>query len=196
MQFASIILIGPVRAGKTTLADQVASDLGWPRRSLDELRWDYYREAGFDSAYSRSLEQAGRWNDRRLYWSKHDPHAIRRILEEYGRGHVIDFGGSHSLHEEEAQLEAVRRIMAPHPHVVLVLPCADREEALRVLNERRGQPHLLYGFDLNALMLRHPSNYALAKWTIYNHGKTVEATSRELIEMLSGPRGKFRCSSW
>src|SRR5438046_2527685 len=125
MLLPSIILIGPVRAGKTTLADQVAKELGWPRASLDERRWDYYREIGFDPDYSRSLEQAGRWNDRRRYWSEHDPHAISRFLEEYGQGHVLDFGGSHSLHEDEAQLEAVRRLLAPYHYVVLVLPCAD-----------------------------------------------------------------------
>lgn len=184
MSLPSIILIGPVRAGKTTLADQVARDLGWPRRSLDELRWGYYEEIGFDPAYSKSLEQAGRWNDRRLYWSRHDPHAIRRVLEDYGEGHVIDFGGSHSLHEDPAQLAEVRRMMAPHPYVVLVLPCADLEMALRVLDDRRGQPHLLYGFDLNARMLRHPSSRQLAKHVIHNHGKAVEQTSRELIELL------------
>src|SRR5713226_5275545 len=76
----SIILFGPVRTGKSTLAIKLASDLGIPRQSLDDLRWSYYREVAFDSAYSDSLEQTGRWNERRLYWSKHDPHAIRRVL--------------------------------------------------------------------------------------------------------------------
>jgi hypothetical protein len=180
----SIILIGPVRVGKSTLAIQLASDLGLPRRSLDDLRWSYYREVGFDCAYSDSLEQTGRWNDRRLYWSKHDPHAIRRVLEDYGEGHAVDFGASHSLHEDAAQFEVVKCILAPHPQVVLVLPCRDPRESLRLLNERRGAPHLLYGFDLNERMLLHGSNYALAKHVVYNHGKTVAETSRELIDML------------
>jgi shikimate kinase len=184
MAIPSIILIGPVRTGKTTLADRLSKDLGLPRQSLDDLRWTYYGEAGFDFAHNKALEEAGRWNERRLYWSRHDPHAIRRILEEFGEGHVIDFGGSHSLHEDEGQLEEVKRIMAPHPYVVQVLPCNEPQESLRVLNERRGQPHMLYGFDLNERMLRHPSNYELAKYVIYNHGKTVEESSRELIETL------------
>jgi hypothetical protein len=180
----SIILIGPVRTGKTTLVLQLASDLGLPRQSLDELRWSYYREIGFDFAYSKALEETGRYNDRRLYWSKHDPHAIQRILEDYGEGHVIDFGASHSLHEDATQLEVVRRILAPHPYVVLLLPCRDPMQSLQVLNERRGGPHLLYGFDLNKRMLLHRSNYQLAKQVLYNHGKTVAETSEELMAML------------
>jgi shikimate kinase len=187
MVIPSIILIGPVRTGKTTLADRLARDLGLPRQSLDDLRWTYYGEAGFDFAYNQALEAAGRWNERRLYWSRHDPYAIRRVLEEFGESHVIDFGGSHSLHEDEGQLEEVKRMLAPHPYIVLVLPCKEPEESLRVLNERRGQAHMLYGFDLNELMLRHRSNYELAKYVIYNHGKTVAETSRELIEMLGLP---------
>src|SRR5689334_18360416 len=124
----SIILIGPVRTGKTTLADQVARDLGLPRQSLDDRRWEYYRKAGFDPDHSRALEAEGRLNERRLYWSRHDPHAIRRFLGQFGHGHVLDFGGSHSFHEDDAQLAVVKRIMAPHPCVVLVLPCRDPEE--------------------------------------------------------------------
>jgi hypothetical protein len=184
MALPSVVLIGPIRTGKSTLAAQLAVDLGWPRQSLDDLRWSYYRESGFDFGYSASLEQAARWDELRLYRSAHDPCAIRRVLEDYGAGHVVDFGGSHSLYEDEARLAAVKRILDPHPYVVLVLPCPDPQDSLRVLNERRGGPHLLYGFDLNERMLRHRSNYELAKQMIYNHGKTVEQTSRELIEML------------
>jgi shikimate kinase len=184
MVVSSIILIGPVRTGKTTLADQLGKALGLPRQSLDERRWTYYGEAGFDFAYNQKLEEEKRWNERRLYWSRHDPYAIRRFLQEYGEDHILDFGGSHSLHEEDTQLEEVKGILYPYPHVVLVLPCADPVESLRVLNERRGQPHLLYGFDLNERMLRHRTNYELAKHRIYTHGKTVEETSRELIALL------------
>ena len=73
MDTASIILIGPIRTGKTTLAEQVSKDLGLPHRSLDDLRWQYYREVGFDFDYAEELERKGELNQRRLYWSKHDP---------------------------------------------------------------------------------------------------------------------------
>ncbi len=45
--------------------------------------------------------------------------------------------------------------------------------------------HLLYGFDANALMLRHDSNYVLARQLHFNHRKSPEESSREIIDMLA-----------
>jgi hypothetical protein len=108
---------------------------------------------------------------------------------------VVDFAASHSLHEDPAQLEVVKSILAPHPYVVLVLLCRDPWEALRILNNRRGAPHLLYGFDLNERILLRKSNYALAKHAVYNQGKTVAKTSKELIEMLGLTKAQRRCGA-
>ena len=101
----SIILIGPIRTGKTTLAKQLSKDLGWTNVSLDELRWKYYAEIGFD----RESEEQMDLNTWRLYKAKHDPYAIERILEDYPNKCVIDFGGSHSLHEDESSLKKVKK---------------------------------------------------------------------------------------
>jgi len=184
MIISSIILIGPMRTGKSTLAEQLSKDLTLPRVSLDDLRWTYYPEIGFDVAYDRALAADGAWEQRRRYRSKHDPHAIKRVLEEYGSNHVIDFGGSHSLHEDAAQLATVQALLQPYPHVVLVLPHPDPVEALRILDIRRGERHLLYGFDLNERMLRHPSNYTLAKHILYTAGKTVAESSQDTQHLL------------
>jgi cytidylate kinase len=42
------ILIGPMGAGKSTQGKLLAEALGLPQCSMDEIRWDYYREMGFD----------------------------------------------------------------------------------------------------------------------------------------------------
>ena len=43
-----IILIGPIGSGKTTVAELLSIKTGLPRRSMDELRWKYYDEIGYD----------------------------------------------------------------------------------------------------------------------------------------------------
>lgn len=180
----SVVLIGPIRTGKTTIAKQLSTDLSWPTASLDEHGSRYFGEIGYDAETARRLTgagQDGRWK----YDLKFYPHAIKRILEDYGRGHIIDFGGRHSLFEDAQMLDSVRNMLNPYPHVVLVLPSPDLDESLRILDERRGMRHLLYGFDANALMLTHASNYALARYIHFNHGKSSEESSREIIEMLS-----------
>jgi adenylate kinase family enzyme len=48
MTITPILFIGPVRAGKSTVVHLVAARLKLPHISLDELRWSYYREIGYE----------------------------------------------------------------------------------------------------------------------------------------------------
>jgi replication-associated recombination protein RarA len=41
-----IILIGPIGAGKSSVAELLSSRLSLPQQSMDERRWDYYKEIG------------------------------------------------------------------------------------------------------------------------------------------------------
>ncbi|MFL1677043.1 hypothetical protein [Paenibacillus dendritiformis] len=45
---SNIILIGPILTGKSTLADILSQKLGYPRCSVDDVRWKYYEEIGAD----------------------------------------------------------------------------------------------------------------------------------------------------
>lgn len=50
---ADIILIGPISTGKSTAGTLLAQRLGLPQRSMDDLRWDYYREIGYDEELAK-----------------------------------------------------------------------------------------------------------------------------------------------
>lgn len=56
---SEIVLIGPLFAGKSKLGKLLAEELGLPQVSLDTLRWEYYREIGFDEALAQELRQKG-----------------------------------------------------------------------------------------------------------------------------------------
>ena len=45
---SEIILIGPIGSGKSTISELISIKTGLPRRSMDELRWKYYDEIGYD----------------------------------------------------------------------------------------------------------------------------------------------------
>ncbi|WP_257141260.1 adenylyl-sulfate kinase [Priestia megaterium] len=43
----TIILIGPICSGKTTVAEIISNKLDIPQCSIDDVRFDYYKEIGF-----------------------------------------------------------------------------------------------------------------------------------------------------
>jgi hypothetical protein len=65
---STIILIGPMSAGKSTIGGLLAEKLGWPRYSLDEKRWEYYQEIGYDEAFADNIRQAEGMEGLLRYW--------------------------------------------------------------------------------------------------------------------------------
>ena len=50
-----IVLIGPMSAGKSTVAALLVEKLDLPRLEMDELRWELYRQAGYDDQVAREV---------------------------------------------------------------------------------------------------------------------------------------------
>jgi adenylate kinase family enzyme len=73
---SDILLIGPVRTGKSTLGKLLSEKLGQPCVSLDDLRWNYYREIGYDAALAKIIRQQGGLLALALYWQLFDAYAI------------------------------------------------------------------------------------------------------------------------
>ena len=179
-----IVLIGPIGSGKSTIAALLSKRLGLPRRSIDEVRWKYYDEIGYDLDVARhKYNQEGFWGLYR-YWKPFEAYAVKRLLEDY-RDCVFDLGGGNSVYEDNRLFEQVRELLAPYSHVILLLPSPDPEESLQILNS-----HNEYDTDsqreVNEHFVRHRSNYDLAKFTVYTKGKTPEETCEEIVTWLRG----------
>lgn len=87
-----IILIGLIGSGKSTQGKLLSEKLEIPRCSLDDYRWDYYKEIGYDTDFADRLQKAGGFWAKYMYWKEFEIHAVERTLEEH-RDCVIDFGG-------------------------------------------------------------------------------------------------------
>jgi 2-phosphoglycerate kinase len=86
-----ILFIGPVRAGKSTIARLIAFQLNIPHVSLDELRWEYYREIGYDEKLAKQIRQQGGFLAVMYYRQLFDVHSVVRVLGDHPEA-VIDFG--------------------------------------------------------------------------------------------------------
>jgi hypothetical protein len=174
-----VVFIGPACAGKSTLAAILADRLGRPRASLDDLVRDYCAEAGYSPADFRKLRGSAR---PALFTG-----AVERIVAEYP-GHIVDLGAGHTDIQEPVLFGRLQRALAPCPHVILVLPSADPEEAVRILRERsralRGHDWVRHGVDHIERWIKHSPNERLATITIYTGEETPAATCDRLLAQL------------
>jgi len=178
-----VILIGPISAGKSTLSKLVAEKLGLPCRHMDQVRVRYYKEIGYDENLADQIRKKDGFLGLYRYWKPFEAHAVERLLSENEEA-VIDFGGGHSVYEDDTLFARVQQVMAPYPHVILILPSPDQEKSIRILNARTGRM-VSEGFDFHEHFVKHHSNYDLAKHIVYTEGKTPVGTCAEIVEIVT-----------
>ncbi len=179
----TIILIGPIGTGKSSVGEQVSNNLAIPRCSIDDVREDYYKEIGYDEKEAAARYEAeGFWGLYR-YWKPFEAHAVERILSE-NAGSVIDFGAGHSVYEDRSLFLKIKAVLAPYPFIFLLLPSSDLDKSLEVLNER-----VSYVAEItpnpNEHFLNHPSNAELAEFTVYTENKTVKQVAEEISALVT-----------
>jgi shikimate kinase len=183
-----IILIGPISAGKTSVAECLAHRLSLPQISMDVLRTDYYLEVGYDEELAQQKRNEGGWWERYRYWKPFEAHAVARILADHPVG-VIDFGAGHSVYEDEQLFQRVADILAPYPFIFLLLPSADVAESVKILASRDETAQQLA--EVNEHFLRHHSNGDLAKFIVYTKDKTPLEICDELLALLNATTDHF-----
>ena len=128
---STIILIGPLGAGKSTVGHLLAKKLGLPQCSVDDVRWKYYEEIGYDKVLASKIAKSNQGVQEQLRYSKpFEVHAVEKVLSDHSYS-VIDFGASNSVYDDELQFSRVENALAPYPNVILLLPSSDPEESVK-----------------------------------------------------------------
>lgn len=174
-----VFLIGPMGAGKSTLGKLVAEQLGRPQVSLDDIRWDYYKEIGYDKTVQREIKEREGFAGVYRYWKRFEAYAVERALQDH-HGCVMDFGAGHSVQENAADFARIQAVLAPYPNVVLLLPSPDLDEAIAILRART--PFKVGDIPFTRYLVTHPAFRMLATQVVYTEGKTVEAICEEILD--------------
>jgi shikimate kinase len=179
---SDIILIGPIGAGKSTVGKLLAEKLRLPQCSMDSLRFNYYKEIGYDENLAKQIREQKGLIELYWYWKPFEAYAVERLLSEHSNC-VIDFGAGHSVYEDDEMFARIQQVLAPYNNIVLMLPSSDLEDSLQILKERRGT-FANNDFDLNKHFLEHYSNYDLAKLVVYTKDKSPEQTCNEILNLI------------
>lgn len=184
-----IVLIGPICAGKSTLAGLLADKLGMPRVEMDELRWKYFEGTGYSKDEARQIYHAEGNLGVLRYSKQFEAEMVEKMLAHHPKA-VIDFGAGHSIYDNAADLERVSRALKPF-NVVLVLPFEDEDKSIAVLNtrfkallEREKLDPSQEMMDMNTGFVRHPANRQLANIVLYTEDKTAKESCTELLVLL------------
>lgn len=161
----------------------VASQLDFPHISLDEVRWIYYREIGYDDELAKQIRADGGFLAMMFYRMLFDAYSVERLLRDYPEA-VIDFGAGVGPFENQEQLKQIQTLLQPIPNIFLLSPSQDSEESLRILHQRDPNPPNDLKLDINAHFLHHPGYKSLAKHIIYTKSKTPEQSCAEVIDLL------------
>jgi shikimate kinase len=178
----SIILIGPIGAGKTTIGRMVAEKLSLPSYSLD-AEPQLATSLGYDvEQYKSILIKNGpraAYEYRRSFYDR----LVPKFLAAHDHG-VLDFGGGHPVVPDREKQEAIKKAFEPYPHIFLLMPSPDVAESLSILRTRNrladDQP------DLNEIYFRDGNRtyWEIAKHHIYTAQKTPEQTCQEIVAIL------------
>lgn len=177
---SDIILIGPQGAGKSTIGRLLAKKLERAQVSMDQIRWDYYKEIGWNPEVQKQISDNVGFAGVYRYWKRFELYAVERLLKEH-QNCVIDFGAGHSVYEDDADFARARELLAPYSNVVLLMPSPNLDESVAVLHQRGT---LVNGMEANRFFTTHPSNRKLAKLVVYTKRKTPSETRDEILKRL------------
>ena len=165
----SIILIGPMGSGKSTIANLLCKKCNMPHVSLDsreQLSSLYEQRQNFDSFKEFEFFLTG------------------TVLTNLPEPVIIDFGAGHSIYEDAAMFLEMQSLISRFDNVILLIPSEDKEESIAILNERKGiESGSGRDFD-NRHFVNMPCNYELATLTVYTKDKTPDQISNEIISQI------------
>ena len=162
----SIILIGPMGSGKSTIANLLCKKCNMPRVSLDNkelLSGLYEQRQQFDN------------------FKEFEFFLTATVLTNLSKPVIIDFGAGHSVYEDMTIFLEMQSLISRFGNVILLMPSKDKEESITILNEMK---EIKSGSrkDLdNRHFVNMPCNYELATIIEYTKDKTPEQISNEIL---------------
>ncbi len=179
---SNIIVIGPIKSGKSSICKKLAEKLKKSHIDMDEQRSILYPQMGYsDKAADAEYDSKGieGWY---MYQKPFEINAVKTILLSSDNA-VIEFGGGQSVYQDEHRAQEFIKLMSKEQYVFLLLPCSDPQKSLEILDKRIGDEDAEK--MLNRIFIHSFTNKQAAKFTVFTEGKTTEETIDEIITLFN-----------
>ena len=165
----SILLIGPMGSGKTTMGNLLSEKLNMQQISLD------HREQ-----LAQLYKKSGHFKN----FKEFEFFLTSTVLTHLQEPSVVDFGAGHSIYEDPFMFLEMKHLIEQFSHVILLIPSEEKEESLSILNEQRGIEKGSQRAKDNAHFVYSPCNEKLATLIQYTKGKNPSEITDELLTKL------------
>ncbi len=181
-------MIGPMAAGKTTLARAVSAALDLPYAPLDWIGFAPMVRHGLDV---RAYEAASDWAARDAIRRPHCLAAAEAALRDFP-DFVLDFGAGHAHADDPTDMARLEALLAPMPHVVWVRPHEDPDEGVRIVTARDQARFAAQGHAWDAsrepalrAFVHSPCFPRLATMSVVTGGRDIDACVDEVVAAVS-----------
>lgn len=166
----TIILIGPMGTGKSTVAKLLKNKIeGIDRISLDDrerLKILYKKKRKFGNFKNFEFVLTG------------------TVLSSLNKAYIIDFGAGHSIYEDEILRSQMKKMCTQFKNIILLLPSKDKAKSREILAERRKIKLGSHKDQDNWHFITAENNYEIATNILYEENKTPEDISREIMKLV------------
>lgn len=178
------VLIGPVCAGKSTVAPIVASLLGKPAVDIDDLAAYYLDEIGRGFEAMTRIGDAEGFMAAYLWWEPGLVHVVERTIEDHP-GSVLAMGAGHTHFLTPGLFTRVERLLTEW-FPVLLLPSPDLNKSVEILRGRsideRDTDWKHGEVDFIERWVKDPENHQIAQLTVFTAGQTPNETAAQIAD--------------
>lgn len=165
----SILLIGPMGSGKTTMGNLLSEKLNMQQISLD------HREQ-----LAQLYKKSGHFKN----FKEFEFFLTSTVLTHLQEPSVVDFGAGHSIYEDPFMFLEMKHLIEQFSHVILLMPSEEKEESLSILNEQKGIEEGSQRAKDNTHFVYSSCNEKLATLIQYTKGKNPSEITDELLMKL------------
>lgn len=185
----SILLIGPVGVGKSTIANILLRKTELAYVGLDNLSEFYLNHYGYDFNKGKKLVDSKEYLEYLKYRQSFNFLFTKRILDNIDRPSLIEFGGSDTITNKDEEKEKLKSSLKQFKNVILLLPSQNDEESQKILEFRmKSEKNEEFFNYINRFLITNKINEEYATNIVYTAVKNPDQVVEEILKNIEEKR--------